>query len=87
MKTGFKDPIKAPEGKSQKSPWDFEAPAYDERTGCYIKAGTNYGVGHTQPVGKTKQTSSYAVPTGRIDTLKTGYVHTGKINSIEIEEN
>lgn len=51
METGFKDPIKAPKGKEQKSPWDFTQPHYDERSSCYVNAGTHYGVGKNQPVG------------------------------------
>lgn len=58
MKSGFKDPIairkqdpkdKPVDGKN--SPWDFRCPQYDERSSCFVNAGTHYGVGHTQPVG------------------------------------
>jgi hypothetical protein len=58
MKSGFKDPTaikkqdpmdKPKDGK--KSPWDFTCPQYDERTSCFLNAGTHYGVGHKQPVG------------------------------------
>lgn len=54
----FKDPIaiknqqpkdKPKDGKN--SPWDFTCPQYDERSSVFVKAGTNYGVGHRQPVG------------------------------------
>ena len=58
MKTGFKDPtaIKKQSPRDQpvdgkNSPWDFRCPQYDQRSGCYVSAGTDYGVGHTQPVG------------------------------------
>jgi hypothetical protein len=51
MKTGFSDPLEVKEGKKKKSPWDFECPPYDERTSCYVNAGTHFGVGHRQPVG------------------------------------
>lgn len=76
MKTGFKDrtepknqkpEYKPKDGKN--SPWDFRAPQYDERSSCFIKAGTNYGVGVAQPVGTEKPTKGYAVPTGRVETL------------------
>lgn len=52
MKTGFNDPI-APKGNSKErtSPWNFEQPHYDERSSCYVNAGSHYGVGHRQPVG------------------------------------
>lgn len=33
------------------SPFDFTCPQYDQRSSCYVKAGTNYGVGHNQPTG------------------------------------
>lgn len=58
MKSGFKDPIaiksQKPEDKpkdGKNSPWDFRCPQYDERSSCYVNAGTSYGVGHKQPVG------------------------------------
>ena len=52
MKTGFKDPIEVKTDKKMKSPWDFTAPEYDERSSCYVNAGCHYGVGHKQPVGR-----------------------------------
>lgn len=61
----FKDPIKI---KNQRppfkpkngvnSPWDFTCPKYDERTGSFIKAGTNYGDGYRQPVGSKGKTKT-----------------------------
>lgn len=52
MKTGFKDPIAVKdETKKIKSPWNFDQPQYDERSSCYVNAGSHYGVGHRQPVG------------------------------------
>ena len=50
MKTRFPNPIE-PKGKEQKSPWDFTQPDYDERSSCYVNAGSHYGVGHKNPVG------------------------------------
>lgn len=85
MKTGFKDPIAVKEGKKVKNPWNFDQPPYDERTSCYVNAGTNYGVGHNQPVGKFKA-NSYAIPTGRVNTMKTDYVHKGRVSNVEINE-
>jgi hypothetical protein len=38
-------------GKKIKSPFDFEAPPYDERSSVFINAGTHQGLGKTQPVG------------------------------------
>lgn len=51
MKTGFKDSLEVKEDKKMKSPWNFDCPPYDERTSCYVNAGSHYGVGHKQPVG------------------------------------
>lgn len=71
-KSGFKDPIAVKEGKKQKSPFDFTAPCYDERTSCYMNAGTHYGVGHRQPVGhkgNPKSTAS-ALPRTGIMTMR-----------------
>lgn len=78
MKTGFKDPVAI---KSQKpedhpkdgknTPWDFRCPQYDERSSCYVKAGTDYGIAHRQPVGTEKHSNKSAVPFGRVNTLKT----------------
>ncbi len=73
MKTGFKDPIAPPEGKEKESPWDFRAPIYDERTSCYINAGSHYGIGHKNPVGHKGPTKQRVdtMPFGRPKTLKT----------------
>lgn len=52
MKKPFHDPI-APKGKHDGAyPFDFKAPSYDNRTSCSIRAGDDYGVGFTQPIGK-----------------------------------
>ena len=78
MKSGFKDPIAIKNQKpmdkpvdGKKSPWDFTCPQYDQRSSCFINAGTNYGVGHTQPVGSLSQSKSEVIPTGHVDTMKT----------------
>jgi hypothetical protein len=77
VKTGFKDPaeIKKQDPKDhpvdgKKSPWDFTCPQYDERSSCFVNAGTKYGVGHKQPVGSEQHNSNPAVPFGRVNTLK-----------------
>lgn len=85
MKTGFKDRLAVQEGKKIRNPWNFDQPPYDERTSCFIPGGTNYGVGHAQPIGKFKA-SGYAVPVGRVNTLKTDYVHHGRVSNVEIPE-
>lgn len=60
MKSGFKDPAsiknQKPKDKpidGKKSPWDFRCPQYDQRSSCFVNAGTDYGVGYTQPVGNS----------------------------------
>lgn len=69
MKTGFKETVKLTESKKMKDPWNFEQPAYDERTSCFINAGTYHGVGKKVPVGKESDSSPYAVPMGKVKTL------------------
>jgi hypothetical protein len=73
MKTGFKDPLEPKVPKSQKkSPFDFRTPPYDERSSCYINAGSHYGVGHRQPVGhegNPKETAD-VLPKGRVNTMR-----------------
>jgi len=72
MKTGFHDPIEVKEGKKIKSPWNFDAPPYDERTSCYVNAGSHYGVGHRQPVGHKADPKEKALclPKGSVKTMK-----------------
>ena len=77
MKTGFKDPTSIkkqdPQDKpkeSKNSPWDFTCPQYDERTSCFVNAGTHYGVGHKQPVGLNKARNSGVIPLGHPNTLE-----------------
>lgn len=76
MKTGFKDPIAPKEGKMKKSPWDYTAPTYDERSSCYVNAGSHYGVGHRNPVGHNGNPKSRVptLPYGRVNTLKVAEV-------------
>lgn len=57
-KGGFKEPnaIKRQDPGDQpidgkKSPWDYRCPQYDERSSCFVNAGTHYGNGIKQPVG------------------------------------
>ena len=69
MKSEFKDstaiksqkPMDKPvDGKN--SPWDFRCPQYDQRSSCFLNAGTDYGVGHRQPVGDMKAKGSESIP-------------------------
>ena len=79
MKTGFKDPIKIKNQKpmdkpkdGKNSPWDFRCPQYDERSSCFVNAGTHYGIGHRQPVGHHGDPKLRAdtLPFGRPETLE-----------------
>ena len=78
MESGFKDPLKIkkqePKDKpvdGKNTPWDFRCPQYDQRTSCFVKAGTDYGEGHRQPVGTLKEDNKNVVPIGRVNTMKT----------------
>jgi hypothetical protein len=79
MKTGFKDPIaiKKQDPKDhpvdgKKTPWDFRCPQYDQRSSCFINAGTHYGIAHKQPVGHSENPRSDGViPKGRVNTMRT----------------
>jgi len=79
MKTGFNDPIsirnQKPEDKpkdGKNSPWDFTCPQYDQRSSCFVNAGTHYGIGHKTPVGH-EGNAKQRVPTmpfGRPNTME-----------------
>lgn len=82
MKSGFKDPTaikkQTPEDKPKNGKgieWDFRCPQYDERSSCFVNAGTKYGVGHRQPVGREGN------PKMRADTLPFG-----RPNTMEVDE-
>ncbi len=87
MKTGFKDPIAVKEGKKINSPWNFDCPTYDERTSCYVNAGSHYGVGYRQPVGHEGNPKSTAptYPLGKVKTMKVDEVPVKNLR-LEIEE-
>lgn len=77
MRNGFKDALeikqqapkdKPKDGKNYPLGWDFRCPQYDERSSCYVNAGTYYGVGRTNPVGTFSDASEYAVPLGKVKT-------------------
>lgn len=82
MKSGFKDPIaiknqkpkdKPVDGKN--SPWNFTQPQYDQRSSCFVNAGTNYGVGHKTPVGKESASNKGAIPYGKVNTMRVDEVY------------
>ncbi len=80
----FADPDKIksqrPEDKpkdGKNSPWDFRCPQYGQRSSCFVNAGTNYGVGHKQPVGHQGN------PKQRVDTMPFGRVETMRVDEVE----
>lgn len=87
MKTGFRDPLEVENPKKKKSPWNFEAPVYDERSSCFVNAGSDYGVGHRQPVGKKEaRRMDEVIPMRKVRTLKTQYVGKENIPYVEDEK-
>jgi hypothetical protein len=78
-KSGFSDPtvIKAQHPKDKpkngKPPfWSHTCPQYDERSSCFVNAGTHYGVGHKQPVGHegNPKTRANTLPMGNVSTMR-----------------
>lgn len=77
MKTGFNDPLSINNQKPKDQPkdgmnssWDFRGPQYDQRSSCFIKAGTDYGIGRCSPIGKMEHTTFNTVPEGRVNTMR-----------------
>jgi len=60
----FENRIDAQDSGTEKvrSPWNFDAPNYDERSGPYICAGSDYGVGVNQKIGNFPEVGEYAIP-------------------------
>lgn len=79
MKTGFKEPNAIKRQKpmdkpvdGKKSPWDFTCPQYDQRSSCYVNAGTHYGSAMNQPIGHVGNPKERAdvLPYGRVNTMR-----------------
>jgi hypothetical protein len=81
MKTGFhdrasikkQDPKDTPkDGKPVPQGWDFSQPQYDQRSSCFMNAGTHYGEGIKQPVGHHGDPKERAecLPFGKVNTLR-----------------
>jgi hypothetical protein len=70
MKSGFKNVLKDKDVKKNKNPWNFDAPSYDERTSCFVNAGSHYGVGHKQPVGHEGNPKGEVIPRGKVNTMR-----------------
>lgn len=63
-----------------KTPWNFDAPPYDERTSCFVSAGTDHGVGKVQPIGSLNYAKdSNVVPKGKMKTMS---IYPGKSREI-----
>jgi hypothetical protein len=78
METGFSDPIKIRKRKKMKSSWNFDCPPYDERSSNFVNAGSHYGVGYNQPVGRmgNPKSTSPVLPRGKSNTMETDQVAT-----------
>lgn len=84
MKSGFNDPIKVKKQDPKDHPndgqksmgWDFTCPQYDQRSSCFVNAGTHYGVGHRQPVGHDK------APKQRVATMPFGRPKTMEVDEV-----
>lgn len=85
MKTGFKDRTEITEKKSP-NPWNFDQPDYDERSSCFINAGTHYGVGKAQPVGKITASDKSPIPTGVHVKMETDYIDRNPKSNLDISE-
>jgi hypothetical protein len=77
--SGFHDPARIKEQREidkpkdgKKSPWDFRCPQYDQRSSCFVNAGTHYGVGLRQPVGHEgiPEQNVQVLPRGKVNTMK-----------------
>ena len=60
----FKENVKIERQNKKHPAFSFDQPPYDERSSCFINAGTKHGVGKTQPVGKFKASNCGAIPKG-----------------------
>lgn len=77
----FKNPISPKvKEKKTKSPWNFEAPCYDERN--FISGGDNYGTGFKQPVGREGGPKARAetLPYGRVKTMQSDNMREDKLD-------
>lgn len=71
--------------KTTKSPWSFEQPLYDQRSSCYINAGTHHGVGKPQPIGSKTVSNKLPFPVGKHNMMKVDEVPRKNL-PIEMEE-
>lgn len=71
--------------KTIKNPWNFAQPPYDQRSSCYINAGTNQGIGKTQPIGSKTVSNKLPFPTNTNKGIKVDEVPRKNL-PIDIEE-
>lgn len=59
------------EKKAIRNPWSFAAPDYDHRSGNFVSAGSDYGVGHNQPIGHkgNPKDKVSCLPMGKMKTM------------------
>ena len=85
----FPDPIAVkPKDKKVPNPWNFDQPSYDERSSCFVNAGSCYGVGHKTPVGKEGQ--GRGLQQGPIaqqaKAFPSQYIHKGPTGVLDTED-
>lgn len=82
----FSNPVKGSQKEIKKeSPWNFEQPCYDERSSWFLNAGTDYGIGHTNPVGHSG-TTKQRVPTLPFGKHEAEFERPRQYLSAEVEE-
>ncbi len=88
MDTGFPNKLEPKPGEKKKSPWDFTAPPYDERSSCYVNAGTKYGVGHRNPIGHSGNPKSEVpcLPKTGVKKHENSEIYTGRPETFEVKE-
>jgi hypothetical protein len=84
-KSGFADPDKIKSQRPEDKPkdgtpyplgWDFRCPQYDQRSSCFVNAGTHYGTGINQPIGHKGE------PKMRVDVLPYGKPTTMRVDQV-----
>lgn len=86
--TNFKDPIAPKKPKKHINMWNFDQPEYDQRSSCFMQAGTCYGTGFNQPVGREGAPKQRAevLPFGRPKTMRTDRVYKFENTNLDIED-
>lgn len=83
----FPDPTAIVKDKKAKNPWNFDQPPYDERSSCFVNAGSCYGVGHRTPVGKEKAAGLTQGPIPqKAKAFPSQYIHKGPTGQLDTED-